>query len=56
MSRKPANIQYGEADIPPPAVIFVNALQYVAVLAGFLVYPLIMTRKPTYPRQSPTAC
>ena len=45
MTRKPANIQYGEADIPPPAVIFVNALQFVAVLACFLVYPLIMTRE-----------
>lgn len=45
MSRKPANIQYGEADIPPPLVICVNALQCVAVIACFLVYPLIMVRQ-----------
>ncbi len=45
MTRKPATLQYGVADIPPPAVIFVSALQFVAVLAGFLVFPLIMTRQ-----------
>lgn len=43
--RKPANLQYGVDDIPPKSVILVNALQYVAVLAGFLVFPLIMTRE-----------
>ncbi len=45
MTRKPANLQYGVDDIPPTPVIVVNALQYVAVLAGFLVFPLIMTRE-----------
>ncbi len=45
MSRKPANLQYGVEDVPPKSVILVNALQYVAVLAGFLVFPLIMTRE-----------
>jgi NCS2 family nucleobase:cation symporter-2 len=45
MTRKPANLQYGVDDVPPASVIFVNALQYVAVLAGFLVFPLIMTRE-----------
>jgi NCS2 family nucleobase:cation symporter-2 len=45
MTRKPATLQYGVADIPPPPVIFVAALQFVAVLAGFLVYPLIMARE-----------
>ncbi|HEY2621262.1 MAG TPA: solute carrier family 23 protein [Acetobacteraceae bacterium] len=45
MTRKPANLQYGVDDIPPTSVIIVNALQYVAVLAGFLVFPLIMTRE-----------
>ena len=45
MTRKPANLQYGTDDIPPVSVIMVNALQYVAVLAGFLVFPLIMTRE-----------
>ena len=45
MTRKPANLQYGVDDVPPAAIIFVNALQFVAVLAGFLVFPLIMTRE-----------
>lgn len=45
MTRKPANLQYGVDDVPPKPVIIVNALQYVAVLAGFLVFPLIMTRE-----------
>src|ERR1700744_1617304 len=45
MIRKPATLQYGVDDIPPGPVILVNALQHVAVLAGFLVFPLIMTRE-----------
>jgi xanthine permease XanP len=45
MTRKPASLLYGVADVPPVSVIVVNALQYVAVLAGFLVFPLIMTRE-----------
>ena len=45
MTRKPASLQYGVEEIPPASVIVVNALQYVAVLAGFLVFPLIMTRE-----------
>jgi xanthine permease XanP len=45
MTRKPASLQYGVDDIPPAPVIAVNALQYVAVLAGFLVFPLLMTRE-----------
>jgi len=45
MTRKPANLQYGVDDVPPASIIFVNALQFVAVLAGFLVFPLIMTRE-----------
>jgi xanthine/uracil permease len=45
MTRKPASLQYGVEEIPPTSVIIVNALQYVAVLTGFLVFPLIMTRE-----------
>jgi xanthine permease XanP len=45
MSRKPSGIIYGADDVPPLAVTVVNALQYVAVLAGFLVFPLIMARE-----------
>ncbi len=45
MTRKPVSLQYGVDDVPPKPVIIVNALQYVAVLAGFLVFPLIMARE-----------
>ncbi len=45
MTRKPASLQYGVEEIPPKSVIAASALQYVAVLAGFLVFPLIMTRE-----------
>ncbi len=45
MTRKPSNVLYGVDEVPPVSVIIVNALQYVAVLAGFLVFPLIMTRE-----------
>ena len=45
MTRKPPGLQYGVDEVPPPSVIVVNALQYVAVLTGFLVFPLIMTRE-----------
>ena len=44
MPRKPANLQYGVDEIPPLPVILITAVQYVAVLVGFLVFPLIMTR------------
>ena len=49
MTRKPANLLYGVDEVPPVSVIIVNALQYVAVLAGFLVFPLIMTREAHVP-------
>lgn len=45
MTRKPASMQYGVEEVPPAPVIAVTALQYVAVLAAFLVYPLIMARE-----------
>ena len=51
MARKPANLQYGVDDVPPASVVVVNALQYVAVLAAFLVYPLIMAREAHAPRE-----
>ncbi|HVC63826.1 MAG TPA: solute carrier family 23 protein [Acetobacteraceae bacterium] len=44
MTRKPATLQYGVTEVPPAPVILVTALQYIAVLTGFLVFPLIMTR------------
>ena len=49
MARKPATMQYGVDEVPPAPVIVVTALQYVAVLSAFLVYPLIMTREAHAP-------
>ncbi len=51
MTRKPANLQYGPDDVPPTSVTSGNALQYVAVLSGFLVYPLIMAREARAPHE-----
>lgn len=45
MPRKPATLQYDVDEVPPASVIIINAWQYVAVLTGFLVFPLIMTRE-----------
>src|SRR5580704_7192499 len=45
MSRKPAGILYLAGDVPPLAVVIVNALQYVAVTSSFLVLPLIIMRE-----------
>jgi NCS2 family nucleobase:cation symporter-2 len=44
MARKPTSMHYLADDIPPTAVTLVNALQYVAVTSGFLVFPLIVAR------------
>lgn len=49
MTRKPAALQFGVADIPPRAVIISNALQYVAVLSGSLLLPLIMAGEAHVP-------
>ena len=49
MSRKPANMRYLAGDVPPTAVTFLNALQYVAVTSSFLVFPLIIAREAHAP-------
>ena len=49
MPRKPANLQYGVEETPPASVIVLVALQYVAILTGFLVFPLIMARAVNAP-------
>jgi xanthine permease XanP len=36
---------YLPGDVPPTAVTILNALQYVAVISSFLVFPLIMARE-----------
>jgi NCS2 family nucleobase:cation symporter-2 len=45
MARRPATMRYLAGDVPPPAVIVTNALQYVAVISSFLVFPLIVARE-----------
>lgn len=45
MATKPANMLYLAEDVPPLAVVIVNALQYVAVTSSFLVLPLIVARE-----------
>jgi hypothetical protein len=44
MAKKPASMHYLADDVPPVAVIIVNALQYVGVTSSFLVFPLIIAR------------
>ncbi len=44
-ARKPIAMQYMPGDAPPLSVVFFNALQYIAVVSSFLIYPLIMARE-----------
>jgi NCS2 family nucleobase:cation symporter-2 len=49
MARKPATMRYLADEVPPPAIVLVNALQFVAVIASFLVLPLIVAREAGLP-------
>lgn len=40
--KKPANLIYGVADIPPMRVALLLALQHTILALGFIVYPLIL--------------
>ncbi|HEX3972226.1 MAG TPA: solute carrier family 23 protein, partial [Stellaceae bacterium] len=42
--RKPANVAYGAEEKPPGLVTFVSGIQHVAVIAIFMVYPLVIGR------------
>ena len=55
MARKPASMHYLADDVPPVAVVIVNALQYVAVTSSFLVFPLIIAREAHLPTSSADA-
>jgi xanthine permease XanP len=44
-ARKPIAMQYMPGDSPPLSVVAFNALQYIAVVSSFLIYPLIMARE-----------
>ncbi len=43
--RKPLEIQYGVDDVPPLGVTLISGLQHVAIIAIFLVYPLLLARE-----------
>jgi len=40
--RKPADIVYGVGDTPPAPITVLSALQYVAIMAVYLIFPLII--------------
>jgi xanthine permease XanP len=42
--RKPANLVYGVDEAPPHLVTLISAVQHVAVIAIFMIYPLIIGR------------
>ena len=42
--KKPANIVYGAEERPPALVTLVSGVQHVAVIAIFMVYPLVIGR------------
>jgi NCS2 family nucleobase:cation symporter-2 len=43
--RRPANILYWLEDRPPAAVAWLSGAQHVAILAVFIVYPLVVVRE-----------
>ena len=47
--KKPATLTYGLDESPPQIVIWISAIQHVAVLAIFMVYPLIIAREAGLP-------
>jgi xanthine permease XanP len=42
--KKPTNLTYGLEETPPLAVTLVNGLQHVALIAVYLIYPLLVFR------------
>ncbi len=47
--RKPPNLIYGLDDTPPLAVTVVNGIQHVALIAVYLIYPLVVFRSVDTP-------
>ena len=45
VTKKPATLIYGLDEAPPMAVTWISAVQHVAVIAIFMVYPLIIARE-----------
>ncbi len=42
--KKPPSLVYGSDETPPTAITVISAFQHVAVMAMFLIYPLIVAR------------
>ena len=42
MAARPANLIYGVDDVPPPAVLFLLALQHVFLMSSTLVLPIVL--------------
>ena len=42
MAARPANLIYGVDDVPPPAVLFLLALQHIFLMSSTLVLPIIL--------------
>ncbi len=53
--KKPASLVYGTDEKPPIAIIIVSAVQHVAVIAIFMIYPLIIARQAGAPAAEITA-
>jgi NCS2 family nucleobase:cation symporter-2 len=53
--KKPPQLVYGSDERPPLAIMMISAMQHVAVVAIFLIYPLIVARAADVP-QSWAAC
>ena len=49
--KKPPQLVYGSDERPPLAIMMISALQHVAVVAIFLIYPLIVARAADVPPQ-----
>lgn len=47
--KKPANIVYAVDDKPPLPLLILSALQYVAIMAVYLIFPLIVCRESGAP-------
>jgi xanthine permease XanP len=43
-ARKPAGLVYSSDETPPAAITIISAVQHVAVIAIFMIYPLIIAR------------
>lgn len=47
--RKPVDLAYGVGETPPPAVLWLTALQHIAVLGMLMVFPVLVAREAGAP-------